>query len=137
MDTDGDGCAGPAGGYLDLQPVGEQELPGQDVAQKMPTLAHQAAYLKQSRLAGNPAFRKHDVNWTAQLAAEVLQLTASVNLASGLEHQFPHLYSQGGVGIIVVVEVQRDGDGVGVGVGVGVGDRVEDDDEDEETTGGT
>jgi len=29
VETVGDGDGGPVGGYLDLQPVGEQDLPGQ------------------------------------------------------------------------------------------------------------
>lgn len=49
-------------------------------------------------LSGKPAFRKQDATCTEQEATAVQQEFLSVNLGMGLEHHFPHLYSQGGAG---------------------------------------
>ena len=46
----------------------------------------------------------------------MLQELESEKLAKGLEHQFPHEYSQVGVGDMVVVTVHDDGVGVSVSV---------------------
>ena len=76
----------------------------------------------------------------------MLQELESEKLGKGLEHQFPHEYSQVGIGETVVVTVHDDrvGDGVNVDVndeddvdvdvGVGVGVELV---ELEEETGGT
>lgn len=72
-------------------------------------LEHQFAKLKQFKESGKPALRKQEATWTAQALCAVEQPFASENSGMGVEHQFPHLYSQVGVGVTVVVFVQSDG----------------------------
>lgn len=69
---------------------------------------HQLENSKQSKLAGKPAWRKQDATCTLQEEKAAKQEFESLKAGIGVEHQFPHLYSQVGVGVVVNVEVQRD-----------------------------
>jgi hypothetical protein len=69
---------------------------------------HQLENSKQFMLLGNPAFEKHDAVCSTQDETASRQESLSVKTGRGVEHQFPHLYSQVGVGPTVYVDVQRD-----------------------------
>jgi hypothetical protein len=76
--------------------------------------------LKQFRESGQPACRKQDVSWIAQFETAMEHSFLLVKGGRGLEHHFPHLYSQVGVGEMVVVDVQRETVGLDVVVTTGV-----------------
>jgi len=86
-----------------------QLLPGQELLQYLDTFTHQSPNSKHFRFSGNPAFKKHDTFCTAQAETAFAHELWSLKSGSGLEHHFPHLYSQVGAGgVTVTVEVQRD-----------------------------
>lgn len=69
---------------------------------------HQLENSKQLKLAGKPAWAKQDATCTLQEEKAAEQEFESVKSGIGVEHQFPHEYSQVGVGVVVYVEVQRE-----------------------------
>lgn len=103
-------------------------------------MEHQEENSKQFRLSGNPACKKQEASCTLQAATALEQELGSLKGGRGLEHHFPHLYSQVGVGDTVTVDVQREAvvlvlvlvvvGGVVVGFEVVV-QLVDDDDDDE------
>lgn len=82
--------------------------PGQYFPQCCEMDEHQLENSKQFKLSGKPACKKQEATCTLQEEKAVQQESESVNAGIGLEHQFPHEYSQVGVGVVVYVEVQRD-----------------------------
>jgi hypothetical protein len=66
-------------------------------------------YSKQFKLSGHPACKKQLVVCTRQFVTAVLQEPPSLKGGRGLEHHFPHLYSQVGIGVTVTVDVHNDG----------------------------
>lgn len=103
-----DGGEGPDGGHFDLQPLRLQFPPGQLLGQYPLTLLHHSEKAQQSLDAGHPAFLKQEKTCTAQFAADVLHDPWSEKGGSGFEHQFPHRYSQVGVGVDTIVDVHSD-----------------------------
>jgi hypothetical protein len=99
--TVGLGGLGFGGGFLSLQPEIEHFEPGHDDEQYEVTDWHQSLNAQQSRFAGNPACRKQDRSWILHCPTALRHEVASEKLGRGVEHQFPHLYSQVGVGLTV------------------------------------
>lgn len=94
-------CTLEMGHTLDLQPPREHLFPGQKDPQYDETFWHQLENSKQFMLSGNPAFAKQDVVWIKQEDTALMQESLSPKAGSGLEHHFPHLYSQVWVGATV------------------------------------
>jgi hypothetical protein len=57
--------------------------------------------------SGQPALKKQEAIWILQEDHAVRQLASSVKSGRGVEHHFPHLYSQ--VGGVTTVAVQMAG----------------------------
>lgn len=68
---------------------------------------HQFWNWKQLMEAGQPALLKQENVWSVHAVPDFKQPLLSVKSGSGCEHQFPHLYSQDGVGVTVYAVEHR------------------------------